>query len=146
MRKRSFTYELTFAAIATLGTSTASFTVETAFDFYWTKAQAFIYDANGLGVSTLQLPLLTALLQDGSNNQSYSNQTAAIPAMFGCGGIPYVLPAPHCIVGGSTVNGTVTNSHNATTYSVRLQFSGVHVAAGSPSPFEPKPQPPRRAA
>lgn len=130
---RFHTYELLFAALAAGGGSASdSFQVETAFDFHWLKAQAFIYDANGLGVSTLQWPNVEVLLQDGATAQQLSNRAASIPALFGTGQIPYILPKPHRIGAGATFNATAKNLHAANAYSVRLLFSGIHVKAGTP--------------
>lgn len=129
--QRFHTYELTFAALAAGGGfSQQSFLVETLYDFWWLKSEAFIYDVNGLQVSTLQSPNLEVVLQDGMSQQQLSNQAVAVAGVFGTGQIPYILPMPHVIQGGATFSATVTNRHLAIAYSVRLLFSGIHVAKG----------------
>ena len=135
--QRFHTYELTFANLAVSagneaagGSSQQSFLVETAYDFWWLKSQAFISTyATGQGIVTTTLPLLNVLMQDGSSQQQLSNQAQAIASIFGTGQIPYILPQPHVVAGGATFNATVTNL-STTIYSVRLQFSGVHVERG----------------
>ena len=135
--QRFHTYQLAYANLgvsagseAAGGSATDSFLVETAYDFWWLKAQAFISTfATGQGIVTTTLPLLTVLMQDGSSQQQLSNEAVPIAAQFGTGEIPYILPQPHIIAGGATFNATVTNLAT-TAYSVRLLFSGVHVAKG----------------
>lgn len=130
--QRFQTYELTFGPLAAAGGfAQKSFQVLTSDDFWWLKSQAFFYDVNGLQISTLQSPNMDVLLQEGAAQSQFSNQAVAIASIFGTGQIPYILPAPHVIVAGATFNVIVTNRHVATQYSVRLAFSGVHVAAGT---------------
>lgn len=130
---RYFSYELTLGPmVAATGQDTDTFQVQAAYDFYWFKSEAYIYDANGLGVSTLQWPNIEVLLQDGATTEQMSNQAAAINSLFGTGQIPFILPQPHKIDGGSSFNVSVFNKHATIAYSVRLAFSGVHVFKGTP--------------
>lgn len=131
--ERFQSYELTYSALAALtGSDQKSFQVEVDYDFWWTKAQAFVFDAAGLGVSRLQWPNIEVLLQEGSSNQQLVSQATSINSLFGSGEVPFILPKPHPIQGGSTLVGTVTNKHTTTAYSVRLCFSGVQVLRGQP--------------
>lgn len=128
-----FAYELTCASLAAAtGADSKSFNVNSAYDFYWFKSAAFVYDSNGLGVSTLQWPMLEVQLQDGSTTEQMTNQAAAINSLFGTGEIPYILPQPHFIAAGATFTAKVNNKHASIVYSVRLQFQGVHVFKGQP--------------
>jgi hypothetical protein len=129
---RFFTYELTLGPMAAGAADVDNFQVQAAYDFYWFKSEAFVYDAAGLGVSTLQWPLITVTLQDGSTTEQMTSQAAAVSSLFGTGQIPYILPQPHLVTGGSNFNVTATNGHTTTAYSVRLAFSGVHVFKGMP--------------
>jgi len=129
--ERFHSYVLSFAAIVAGANAPLSFQVDTGFDFIWMKSQAFIFDADGLGVSRLQLPRLTAVLQDGSTKQQITDGEVSIAALFGSGEIPYILPMRHRIIGGATFNATVFNHHNATTFGVDLVFSGAHVQRGA---------------
>lgn len=130
---RYFTYELTMGPlVAATGQDTDTFQVQAAYDFYWFKSEAYVYDANGLGVSTSQWPNIEVLLQDGSTTEQMSNQSASISSMFGTGQIPFILPQPHRIDAGSSFNVSVVNRHATIAYSVRLAFSGVHVFRGTP--------------
>lgn len=131
--ERFQSYELTFSALAaSTGSDQKSFQVEVDYDFWWTKAQAFVFDAAGLGVSRLQWPNIEVLLQEGASNQQLVSQATSINSLFGSGEIPFILPKPHPIQGGSTLVATVTNKHTTTAYSVRLCFSGVQVLRGEP--------------
>jgi hypothetical protein len=131
--ERFQSYELTYTALAAAGGGDQkSFQVEVDYDFWWTKAQAFVFDAAGLGVSRLQWPNIEVLLQEGASNQQLVNQAASINSLFGSGEIPFILPRPHPVQGGSTMVATVTNRHTLTAFSVRLCFSGVQVLRGQP--------------
>lgn len=135
-------YVMNFAALAAnnvaASTGQDSFQVDSGYDFWWMKAEAFVFDANGLGVSTLQWPRLTVLLSDGVSQQQLSDEAVAVQSIFGTGQIPYILPQPHKVEATATMNATVTNFHTVTAYSVQLVFSGLHVQKGV-NPFA-KPQ------
>ena len=132
-QQRFHSYELNFSALtAATGSGQDSFLVESNYDFYWMKSEAFVYDAAGLGVSTLQWPNIEVLMQDGASQQQLSNRAVALASLFGTGQIPYILPKPHAVYGGATFNATVYNKHTTTAYSVRLLFSGIHVDRGAP--------------
>ena len=131
-KERFHSYVLSTAAALAAGANTPlNFLVDTGYDFIWMKAEAFIYDANGLQVSTLQLPRLTVILQDGSTKQAINDNEVPIAALFGTGQIPYILPTRHRIVGGATFSATIFNRHANTAFSVDLVFSGMHVAPGA---------------
>lgn len=143
MIKRFHTYPLLFSALAAAGGNDAkSFQVETGYDFLWVKAQAFVYDAAGLGVDPDLWPRLVVTLQDGSTQQSITTGETPVHSLFGSGTLPFILPAPHRILGGSTFNASVVNRHTLNIYSVYLAFSGLHVEAGAAMPARL----PRRAA
>lgn len=135
MLKRFHTYPLLFSALAAAGgNDSKSFQVETGYDFLWVKAQAFVYDVNGLGVDPDLWPRLVVTLQDGSTQQAITTGETPIHSLFGSGSLPFILPAPHRIVGGATFNATVFNRHATVAYSVYLALSGVHVEAGAALP------------
>lgn len=129
---RFFTYEVTLGPMAAAGSDVKNFQVQAAYDFYWMKSEAFVYDANGLGVSTLQWPRISITLQDGSTTEQMTSQAAAVASIFGTGQIPFILPQPHLIVGGSNFSVTATNNHASIAYSVSLAFSGIHTFKGMP--------------
>lgn len=130
--KRFHTYPLLFSALAAAGGSdTKSFQIETGYDFIWTKSQAFVYDAAGLGVDPDLWPRLGVILQDGASQMQITTGEASVHSMFGTGTLPYILPAPHRVRGGALFNAQVFNRHTLTAYSVVLHFSGVHVLAGA---------------
>jgi hypothetical protein len=130
-KERFHSYVLSSAAILFGANQQLNFQVDTGYDFIWMKAQAFIYDVNGLQVSTLQLPRLTVVLTDGATKQSITDNEVPIATIFGTGQIPFILPVRHRIVGGATFNAQVINRHGATTFSVDLVFSGSHVERGA---------------
>ncbi len=130
VKERFHNYVLSSAAIAAGGQQVLTFLVDTGYDFIWMKSQAFVYDANGLQVSTLLMPRLTVNLQDGSSKQQVNDGEVPIAALFGTGQIPYILPVRHRIRGGMVFNATVFNRHAATAFSVDLVFSGSHVVLG----------------
>lgn len=133
--ERFANYETTHAAMAAAtGSSQQSFQIESNYDFWWIKATAFVYDAAGLGVSRLQWPNLEVLLSEGASNQQLMNQAVSLNSLFGSGEIPFILPKPHTIQGGSTLTATVYNKHTTTAYSARLCFSGVLKLRGAPVP------------
>lgn len=128
MIKRFQSYELVFAAIAANGGSgQANFLVETAYDFWWTKAQAFVYDSTNAPVAQ---PLATCILQAGSTAQQLMQSEVSVSNIFGTGQLPFILPAMHKIEGGTNFLATVYNRHPTAIYTVKLAFSGVIVAHG----------------
>lgn len=132
--QRVHTYTLTFPASALTGgggSSQQSFIVETLYDFWLFKQSAFVYDSNGLGVSTLQWPFIAVLMQDGATQQQLVSAASPIASLFGTGQLPYVLPQPHMVSGGATFNVTATNNHASTAFTAVISFTGVHVAKGA---------------
>lgn len=125
-----YSFELTFGPLAAGASGSGFFQVQTDYDFFWIKSQAFVYDADGLAVDPAQWPLLTVQLQEGASSQQLTNQAAAIGSLFGTAQLPFILPRPHKVAGGATFNAAVKNAHTATAYSVALMFSGLLVPAG----------------
>ena len=129
--QRFHTYELEYDSLAAGASQAQSFTVETLYDFWIFKQQAFVLDV-AMEVQAIDgtMPMIDVLMQDGSSQAQLSNKPLALAAVFGTGQIPYILPQPHLIPAGAQFTVTVTNRHSANDYTIRLQFSGVHVPPG----------------
>lgn len=133
MLERFHAYVMNFPALAAAGgTLQQAFQVENSYRFEMMKLSAFVYDANGLGISESVLPRLGVLLQDGASSQQLTSAEVPLRSIFGTGELPFVLPAKHIVLGGATFLATVFNRHTVTAFSAVLVFSGRLLPTGAP--------------
>ncbi len=131
MYRRFHTYAIDPGVLAFGGATPVddNFLVEPLYDFIWTKGQAFIYDAVGVRIDPDIMPRITVIIAEGSSAQPLCDETP-VGTLFGTGRLPFILPAPHVIAGGTTITVQLNNRHTATAYSCALAFSGVLVERG----------------
>lgn len=74
--------------------------------------------------STRVIPLVTIQITDTGSGRNLFANPVAIPALFGIGPLPHILPVPRLFLPRSNIAVTVTNLTVATTYNLRLAFEG----------------------
>lgn len=75
--------------------------------------------------SSRVVPLVTVQITDtGSGRQMFSDQIP-IPAIFGTGKLPFILPNPRLFAANSNIAVSYTNIDAAVTYRIYLQFAGI---------------------
>jgi hypothetical protein len=74
--------------------------------------------------SSRVLPLITVQLTDTGTGRQLFNAPIAIPALFGDGRIPFILPTTKLFSKNSSVTVALSNFSAATTYDLRLFLIG----------------------
>lgn len=124
--KDPFTYTATFTGLAAGANSTVNVNIQADADFL---IQALTFHANvanaGQTESNFTYPLATVLLTDSGSGRQFMDSDVSIPAMFGNGQFPFVLPQAKLMSARSTLVCKVTNYDAAQTYNIRLNFIGV---------------------
>ena len=123
--KDFFIYGITFPSIAPGATATDNIQIQADADFEVQKLTQFSdIAAAAQTVSTQVLPLVTVLIVDSGSGRQLMNEAVAIPALFGDGRIPFILPTPRIFAARSNVTFTLVNFDAAVTYQVRLSLIG----------------------
>lgn len=123
--KDFFVYEVDFAALAAAASATGQFTIQADSDFLLSKLACTADIAAAAQTdSTRVIPLVSILITDTGSGRNLMNQAVPIPAMFGQGDLPFILPRQRIFVARSVVTVTLTNYDAASTYNVKLSFIG----------------------
>jgi hypothetical protein len=123
-----FSYIIPFTGLISGGTAQNSLTLAKDVDFIVTKLSQFSdVAAAGQTASTRILPLVKLQITDTSNNIPLFNDFTPIPALFGDGSIPYILPTPYVFPYNGSVNFSMQNYDATQTYNVYLILSGYKV-------------------
>lgn len=89
------------------------------------------YWANSLNAAvtsgTYVVPNCTVMLVDTGSGMQMMDVPAPIPAIFGSGQFPYVLPEPKIMAANSGLQATFTNFDAAAGYNIRLCFNGYKI-------------------
>lgn len=123
--KDFFTYAIDFASVAAGISATDNIQIQADADFEVQKL-TFFADIAGAAqtVTTSVIPLMTVLIVDAGSGRQLMDRALAIPALFGDGKIPFILPTTRIFAARSNVTFTVTNFSAATTYRLRLNMIG----------------------
>lgn len=121
-----FVYQIDVAALAAGANTSGSFVVDADSDFKLTKV-AYMADLAGAAQtdSGRVVPLVTVLIKDQGSGRDLMSKPVPLPAVFGDGRLPFILPAPRIIRRKATVIATLANYSAATAYGLRLSFIGV---------------------
>ena len=116
-----FSYDLSMSGVAAAGTSQASFTVQSDSNFLW---QAGMMQCDTTGTPT-PTPLITCVITDQGSGRQLSSGASLLPAWFGTGQLPFLLPTPRFFRAQTQVNVAITNYSAGTTYTnIKLTFMG----------------------
>lgn len=87
------------------------------------------YDANtesgARTANTIVIPNASVVLVDTGSGYQYMDAAVSVPAIFGNGQFPYVLPNPKLMVAKSTLQVLANNYDFAAGINLRLYFNGV---------------------
>ena len=123
--KDFFIYGIDFPSIVAGATATDNIQIQADADFETQKLTYFADIAGAAQTLTTQVvPLITVLIVDAGSGRQIMNVATAIPAFFGDGRIPFILPTPRIFAARSNVTFTLVNFSAATTYRIRLSLIG----------------------
>lgn len=123
--KDFFTYSIDFDSVAAGLSETDNIQIQADADFEIQKL-TFFADIAGAAqtVTTSVIPLMSVLLVDAGSGRQLMDRALAVPALFGDGKIPFILPTTRILAARSNLTVTVVNFSAATTYRLRLNFIG----------------------
>lgn len=91
------------------------------------------YDANTANAArtanTIVIPNVSVLLVDTGSGYNLMDQPVPVPALFGNGQYPYMLPNPKLLPAKATLQVQASNYDAAAGYNLRLCFNGVKLFA-----------------
>lgn len=129
--KYTFTYNAVFYTaggannLAAGATSTVNVNIDAGAPFLIVSQT---YDANTANAAraagTLVVPNIIALITDTGSNRALMDVATPVPAIFGTGQFPYILPEPKLMPANSQLQVQVTNIDAAAGYNLRLCFNG----------------------
>lgn len=95
-------------------------------DFKWVKAVYYASIANGVfDAGNRPIPNATVQMVDTGSGRQLFNQAVPIPAVFGTGELPFILPVPRIFKARSSINFTVANFDAAqNNYEIELVLIG----------------------
>lgn len=128
-----FSYTLRFQSVAEAATPSQNLQIDAGSDFYLT-ALAYFATVNGntavLTVSSVAVPVVTALITDSGSNRQLMNAPVPISLIFGDGNHPHRLIHPRLFFRNSTITvllAAADNSQNLTYDNIWLNFEGFRI-------------------
>lgn len=129
-RRDFFAYPITFNGLAAGGAAQGAIQIQADSDFELQKLTMFADIASADETeATRVLPLVTVQITDTGTGRSMFSAPVPIPAIYGDGRIPFILPVPKVFSKNSSVAFAVANFSGATTYNLRLLMVGAKVFA-----------------
>lgn len=129
--KEFFVYSATFTALAAGTTATAQIPVQADSDFVLEKMTYFAHLAGAAQTAaTRVIPNWTLQITDTGSNRLLSDFQIFIPAMFGTGEIPFILPQPKVFRANSVIQLNVTSAEAANAYTLQVAFVGHKIFYG----------------
>ena len=121
-----YVYNFDFPALAPATVDTQRAEIEADANFIWMKTSGFADIAAAIQTAeTRVVPLVTLQVFDtGSGRQLFNGETPW-SNVVGWGEIPYILPIKRKYKANSVIRVTATNFSAATTYNLKLSFSGI---------------------
>lgn len=95
------------------------------------------YAANSLNAAQTEAnhvyPLVTVMITDSGTNKQWFDAAVQIPAVFGDGRFPFVLPKPRIVPANAQIACVYQNFDAAAGYNIRLCFNGYRLYSLGPS-------------
>jgi hypothetical protein len=123
-----FVYDIDFAALAPGASANGQIQIQADADFELQKLTQFSDLAGALETeATRVLPLVTIQITDTGTGRQMFNAPVPIPALFGDGRIPFILPTTKLFSRNASVAFVLANYADADTYNIRLQLIGAKI-------------------
>lgn len=125
--KDYFIYDASLVnGLAPAGTGADSFNIDSDADFLWQKGTYFVNVANdGFLDGTRPIPGVAVTIKDTTSGRDIMSAAVPIPAMFGSGELPFILPVAKLMPKTTTIQVNFANITDNTTYTfIGLYFHG----------------------
>jgi hypothetical protein len=121
-RKDFYVYQTSVASLAAAASTSTTIAIEADSNF-WLQKLTFnaVVGANGANLPT---PNVLILITDTGSGRQLMNATIAVPALFGNGTLPFILPNPRLFRRNSTISFAWTSFEAAQAVSCRLDLIG----------------------
>lgn len=121
-------YQVDFASLTAGDSGSTSVNIQAEADFLLEKLTYFADIAAGAQTDSARIvPLVTVLITDSGTKRQIMSSAVPVPALFGTGEIPFILPQPKKFAARSSILIQVSNFSAATTYNLRLSFIGTDI-------------------
>jgi hypothetical protein len=133
MPKDWFSYPLRFQAVAELAVPSQNIQIDAGSDFYLTALTYFATVDGGtsvIDVSTVPVPVVTALITDSGSNRQLMNAPVPISLIFGDGNHPHRLIHPRLFYRNSTITvalQSIDTDADTTWSNIWLNFEGFRI-------------------
>jgi hypothetical protein len=125
LNKDFFVYQ---SSIASGANASDSINIQADSDFILQKLTFFADIAGAAQTSATQvLPLITMQITDTGSGRQVFSDNIPIPAIFGTGSLPFILPNPRRFASNSTIALSYTNIDAASTYRLFVQLIGTKI-------------------
>ncbi len=126
INKDFYIYQSDIASIAPGANATDTISIQADSDFVLQKLTVFADVAGAAQTdSSRVLPLVTVQLTDTGSGRQVFSDGVPIPAIFGTGALPFILPNPRLFRANTTIALSYANFDAALTYRIYLQFVGL---------------------
>jgi len=120
-----YVYSTFHEAVANGGVDSQNIRIQADSDFQLQKLTYFADKNQATQTdSSRVVPLATVLITDSGSGRNIMSEDIAIPALFGIGELPFILPTPKIFPAQSIITLKVTNFSSGDTYDIRLNFIG----------------------
>jgi len=127
-RRDFFAYTLSFAALLAGTATQGAIQIQSDSDFELTKFTMLADIAAATQTeATRVLPLVTIQITDTGTGRALFSSPLPIPAIFGDGRIPFILPVPKIFSANASVAVQVANFAAATDYNLRILLIGAKI-------------------
>jgi len=125
INKDFYVYEQDFDGLASGSSATGNINIQADSDFILQKLTLFA-DVNGAAqVSGSRIvPLCALQVTDSGSGRQLFESAVPVPAIFGNGELPFILPTPKLFPARSTITLNVANFSASTTYNLKFAFIG----------------------
>lgn len=128
LRRDFFVYTIFFDDLAANAAANGAIQIQSDSDFELQKLTMFADIAGAVQTASSRvLPLVTLQITDTGTGRQLFNAPVAVPALFGDGQIPFILPTTKLFSRNASVTFAVSNFSAATTYDLRLFLIGSKV-------------------
>jgi len=124
-REDFFVYQASVASIAAGASAIDTINIQADSDFVLQKLVYFADIAAAAQTASSQvLPLVTMQLNDTGTGNNLFSDPMPIPALFGTGQLPFILPNPRRFAANSTIQLSFVNYDVASTYQIYVGLVG----------------------
>lgn len=128
MFKDFYVYQENFNGLAPGASQTGNINIQADSDFVVQKLTYFATIADAAQTAdTRVIPLISLQITDAGSGRNLFEEAVSVPAIFGTGELPFILPTPKLFSARSTITINISNFDAAATYRINLSFIGYKI-------------------